>query len=363
MKKNEILLTLTLVLSLFTTTTFAQVAFRNESLDDCLIEAKKTGKNLFIVASATWCGPCKKMQETVFNDPQVGEFINKYYVAKKYYLDKADPDHIEKDYKISSYPTMILLDSDKKLLQSIKGASTDPKSFITRIQSLLDSNNSVKWNAIIKEHPEKTIEYANYLLDVEYNTPKADSLVFNALKIMPPSITFSPSWISYYKRTIISPSNTVMQFIFNNENAVRLAMGEKEFADFMKKKGVAFVSRNTNNRFYSREKFDQIVAEVERHPMLKSDFLSFAKENINIIEKGDFDNITKNAVKAIKETNDIYSKNAIIDTVGAVGVLKNNMKKSDPKIILFLNTIIKNEKNNQDRESFIKIRDGLVKVS
>lgn len=362
MKKNNILMTLALLL-LGTSMLSAQVSFREGSLDECAAEAKKTGKKLFVVASATWCGPCKKMQQTVLDDPKVGEFINKYYVAKKYYLDKGDPDNIADNYKIKSYPTVLFLDTDKKVLQSMKGASTDPEYFINRVQQLLDPNNSnEKWEQVIREHPEKTIDYANHLIFVMYNLSKADSLVFDALKKLPPSITFSPDWILYYRKTIISPLNPVMKYIYDHEKEVEKVMGKEGMAEFMRKKGIAFISRNTNNRFYTREKFNAMVAEVEKHPMLLSDFLTFAKANIDIIEKGDFEAIKKVGIEAIKKTNDKYSKNEILSTICMVGVWKNGLKKSSPEIISVIDTIIKNEKNGEIKDSFIKIREDFLKA-
>lgn len=101
------------------------IEFSKITLEKAKVEASKSGKLIFIDAYTDWCGPCKRMAATTFQDPEVGQFFNKNFVNMKVEMEKdADGSEIAKRYRVSAYPTMLVIDSNGKLVKSWIGFKT-----------------------------------------------------------------------------------------------------------------------------------------------------------------------------------------------------------------------------------------------
>jgi thioredoxin 1 len=101
------------------------IKFKHISLNEAKIEAIKTKKIIFIDAYTSWCGPCKKMAATSFQDSNVSEIYNSKFINLKVDMEKdADGIEIAKMYKVQAYPTLLYIDQDGKLIKSIIGFQT-----------------------------------------------------------------------------------------------------------------------------------------------------------------------------------------------------------------------------------------------
>jgi thiol-disulfide isomerase/thioredoxin len=74
-----------------------------------LAQAKAAGKKVFVDFEATWCGPCKTMDEWIWTDAQVAAQLGAGYVGVK--LDGDIEKALVKRYTVKGYPTMIVLDA------------------------------------------------------------------------------------------------------------------------------------------------------------------------------------------------------------------------------------------------------------
>jgi thioredoxin-like negative regulator of GroEL len=73
--------------------------------------ASSSGKPIFIVFHAEWCGPCKMLEQNVFPTPKVQALLSRV-VGVRLDVDQNPPQ--AKAYGVSSIPRMILLSSDGK---------------------------------------------------------------------------------------------------------------------------------------------------------------------------------------------------------------------------------------------------------
>ncbi len=119
------LLTASVLCFLFTGATSAQgIRFFEGKWPEALAKAKAEERLIFADAYASWCGPCKRMAATVFTDPQVGEFFNANFINVKYDMEKPENADFARQYPVSAYPTLFILDADGKVVQKHVGGLT-----------------------------------------------------------------------------------------------------------------------------------------------------------------------------------------------------------------------------------------------
>lgn len=94
--------------------------------------AKKQKKLIFIDAYTSWCGPCKKMANTVFKNDTVADYFNKTFINTKFDMEKGEGIALAKRYEIKAYPTFLVVDADGKLVHKVVGYQ-EPKEFINNI--------------------------------------------------------------------------------------------------------------------------------------------------------------------------------------------------------------------------------------
>ena len=93
----------------------------DRELDLILNDAKAKNKIIFVDVYATWCGPCKWMDENTFKDAKVAEKFNKKFINYKVDGESFAGVNIALKYAVDSYPTYLFLDADGKVLKRMEG--------------------------------------------------------------------------------------------------------------------------------------------------------------------------------------------------------------------------------------------------
>lgn len=114
----------------------AQVRFETKSTDAVREIAVKQGKPVFIDLYATWCPPCRLMEREVFSRKDVGEFMEKRFVAAKYDVDKTTGREFMQRYGTGAIPLYLVFDTDGELLGRIEGAS-EAETFMDNLRTIL----------------------------------------------------------------------------------------------------------------------------------------------------------------------------------------------------------------------------------
>lgn len=83
----------------------------DKPLSDVLAQAGKANKYAFVDVYATWCGPCKYMTSQVFPQAAAGDYFNKTFVNAKYDAEKGEGVTVAKTYRVTAYPTFLILNS------------------------------------------------------------------------------------------------------------------------------------------------------------------------------------------------------------------------------------------------------------
>lgn len=81
-----------------------------DDLDAALALAKAEKKPVFLDFYADWCAPCKVMEDGVFHDYDVAEFMNKNVINLKINIEKGRGAALKEKMYVSSLPTSLFLD-------------------------------------------------------------------------------------------------------------------------------------------------------------------------------------------------------------------------------------------------------------
>lgn len=91
----------------------------HSSYTKALEEAQSSDRPLLVKVSATWCGYCTKMHRETLSDDVVAQEINENFVALELDADR-DRELISK-FRVSSFPTTIVVAPDRRILRRISG--------------------------------------------------------------------------------------------------------------------------------------------------------------------------------------------------------------------------------------------------
>lgn len=150
MKKTALLLLLIYAHTLLIAQNNTSIQWiKAKDFETVMNEAKKLNKIIFIDYYATWCQPCKKMDQQVFADPDVANFINERFISVKVQMDKTnqddslvkswypEADRMGSDYNISSVPTYLFFSPGGDLIGKFAGYQ-DSEKFLSIAHDVYD---------------------------------------------------------------------------------------------------------------------------------------------------------------------------------------------------------------------------------
>jgi len=224
-------------------------------------KARKEHKYILMDCQTTWCGWCRKMEEDVFPDEQVGKFFNTNFIPVSVQFDQKpekdddyikswynDAKQIEKDYPVSGYPTCLIFAPDGKLVHRIVGYMP-PEKFLEAGKKALTPDG--QYYSLLKKYEagEKSPAFLMKFIRVaqEAEFPKVAAKAFNQ---------YYPNIKDPYTKdnlTLIADNITGTQdkgfFLFlNNSSRVDDVLGQgaaaKKLSEALLSEAMSFVSKN-----------------------------------------------------------------------------------------------------------------------
>jgi thioredoxin-related protein len=106
------------------------------SFDAGLENAKVIHKKILVDVYTDWCGWCKKMDEKVYSDPRVREYLTKNFVIVKmnaeaegtiHYKGKTySPSQLASAFGVTGYPATLFLEEDSDAITLLPGYMEAP---------------------------------------------------------------------------------------------------------------------------------------------------------------------------------------------------------------------------------------------
>ena len=95
---------------------------KNQTLTDIVDLAVKEDKLIFIDVYADWCMPCKNMDEDVFSNKSIAEFMKSNFINYKVDGEKYNGPNLGVLFGLGGYPTLLILDQRGRVVERYDGA-------------------------------------------------------------------------------------------------------------------------------------------------------------------------------------------------------------------------------------------------
>ena len=110
-----------LIVVLFTTiaarfTNYNKIVFHNGDIASAQKLAKEQRKLYFVDFGASWCSPCKLMEETTYKNALLANYINDNYIPVKVDVDDFDGFVYKKKYNIKMLPTILIFNEKGEIV-------------------------------------------------------------------------------------------------------------------------------------------------------------------------------------------------------------------------------------------------------
>lgn len=95
-----------------------------ENFEAAMQRAKTEGKPMMVDVYATWCGPCKEMDRSVYTDPDVIAQSQNWVSVK---IDGEKRPDVAQAYGVTGYPTILFVESSGKPFATVPGFEAAPQ--------------------------------------------------------------------------------------------------------------------------------------------------------------------------------------------------------------------------------------------
>ena len=153
---------------LFTAITFAASDIWQTDFEKASKNAKKENKFMLIDFSGSdWCGWCVKLDKEVFSKPEFEKFAKENLVCVmldfpqtkklKKSLEKQNKE-LAKKYKISGFPTVLILNPDGEVVEKTGYQKGGPEKYVSFIKEVIKKNKKEAAPKELKKEVKKEVE-------------------------------------------------------------------------------------------------------------------------------------------------------------------------------------------------------------
>jgi thioredoxin-related protein len=223
----------------------------NLSWQEVLQKAKTENKFVFVDCYASWCGPCKIMENQVYTNDSLGAFMNEKFISVKTQMDTtnqddekiqhwyATADALSRQYHIEAYPTYLFFSPDGRAVHKGLG-ERDIQGFLAMAMAAMDENEQYYTLLAKYRHGEKNYalmpllaQTAIDLLQDSLAIQVARDYVCHYLEMLPERKLWTKDNIQfvYDHWNAVSYGDRIFQLYHQHRKLIDSIMNEPGFAD------------------------------------------------------------------------------------------------------------------------------------
>jgi thioredoxin-related protein len=228
------------------------IAFvQNLSWQEILKKASVENKYIFVDCFATWCGPCKIMDKTVYPNDSVGDIMNERFISVRIQMDttKEDKEGVRQwyltahdftnEYHIDEYPAYLFFSPEGKAVHKRFG-EMNKGDFLAMAQAAVDTNQ--QYYTLLHKYRNGVKSYvwmpnlARAADDVG-NSPLfrqvAEDYIHDYLDQLPEGLVWNKENVELFRRFsyVMKCSDRIFKFFYQNRIVIDSIMKEPDFAD------------------------------------------------------------------------------------------------------------------------------------
>lgn len=187
----------------------SNIKFYIGSFNSAKVKAQGEGKLFFVDFYASWCTPCKWMEESTFTDDEVVKLMEESYVPYKVDIDKPEGFELKKKFGVRLLPTILIFNKKGELVERVE-ETLDAKKLRSLLTFHAGNNTTViphKPNISPSNQPVETKEseelaelYKNYKEKLS-----RESKTFNAQIGLFPDYREAYAYVNTIRKQFLEP--------------------------------------------------------------------------------------------------------------------------------------------------------------
>lgn len=133
--------------------------FMKFSFEEAEKMASKQGKLLFVDFYATWCGPCRWMEETTFQNEEVKSALKSNFISVRVNIDDFEGFALKSKYDVRYLPTMLLINPSGRVVERLEDTMT-PVSLLQTLKTALKNDDQKSKPQTLNTNPKFTFKAA-----------------------------------------------------------------------------------------------------------------------------------------------------------------------------------------------------------
>ncbi len=162
-------------------------------------------KPIFVDVYTEWCGPCKWMDQHVFSQKEVGEYMNREFINVKVDAEKDWGVAFARNFGVGAYPTYLFFAPDGDLVYSSKG-SQPADVFLKGVEYALgnwkDGISIRGLETLLTQNANDFDLFKEYMTRLAGSSPATSLLLDRYLQILPEDSLMTASTVRLIKSNL-----------------------------------------------------------------------------------------------------------------------------------------------------------------